>query len=104
MPKFLDPTGRTTYGLGICARCSRQMFLDELMPDPNSPGLMVCEADRDQFDPWRLPAPQPDDIALPFCRPDVPLTLPVDSGSPITGTGWLAVRGVGAIALGWYPA
>jgi hypothetical protein len=49
------------------------MSLDELMPDPNSPGLRVCEIDRDQFDPYRLPARQPERITLNFPRPDVPI-------------------------------
>lgn len=36
---------------------------------------MVCsEACSDRLDPWRLPARQPDKIALRFARPDVPLT------------------------------
>jgi len=73
MSYWLDPTGRTTFGIALCARCSRKMFLDQLYPDPNSPGLMVCEEDRDVLDPYRL-APRPDDqITLPFVRPDVSL-------------------------------
>jgi hypothetical protein len=53
------------------------MPLDKLQPDPTSPGLLVCEKDRDQYDPYRLPARQPDNILLPFLRPDTPLgTIP----------------------------
>lgn len=74
MPLFLDPRGRATYGIGICARCSRKMFLDQLHSDPNSPGLMVCERDLDVLDPYRLPARQTEDINLPFVRPDLDLT------------------------------
>ena len=70
MPLWVNPRGRTTYGIGICARCSRKMSLDELQPDPNAPGLMVCAKDRDEFDPYRLPARQTEDIRLPFVRPD----------------------------------
>jgi hypothetical protein len=73
MSVFLDPRGKSTFGIGICARCQRKMSLDELMPDPNSPGLRVCEIDRDQFDPYRLPARQPERITLNFPRPDVPI-------------------------------
>ncbi len=76
MPRFLDPTGRQTYGIGICDRCSRKFFLDELQSDPNSPGLMVCEADLDELDPYRLPPRQPDNVRLPFTRPDRKLELP----------------------------
>lgn len=71
---FLNPKGRATYGIGLCARCSRKFFLDELFMDPNSPGLMVCEADLDVLDPYRLPARQTETITLPFIRPDRPLT------------------------------
>lgn len=74
MPRFLDTRGRTTLGIGICDRCSRKMSLDDLHSDPNSPGLRVCREDLDQYDPWRLPARAPDQIALRFTRPDVPLS------------------------------
>lgn len=47
------------------------MSLDELYPDLNSPGLRVCLEDRDDLDPYRLPARQPERITLPFVRPDV---------------------------------
>jgi hypothetical protein len=73
MSLYLDPTGQPTYGIALCGRCSRKMFLSELAPDPNYPGLMVCREDRDQYDPYRL-APRPaDNIVLPFTRPDTPL-------------------------------
>jgi hypothetical protein len=50
------------------------MSLDELFSDPNSPGLRVCREDLDNLDPYRLPPRQPDNITLPFVRPDLPLT------------------------------
>lgn len=74
MSVFLNPTGNSTYGIAICARCSRKVFLHELKPDPNSPGLLVCEKDRDVLDPYRLPPRLTEDITLPFVRPDDPLT------------------------------
>jgi len=70
MPLYLDTTGRTTLGIGICARCSRKMSLDDLQSDPNFPGLRVCKEDLDMFDPYRLPARQPEDITLRYPRPD----------------------------------
>ena len=73
MSVFLDPTGQPTYGIAICGRCSRKMLLSELQSDPNYPGLMVCEADRDQYDPYRLAPRGPDQIVLPFNRPDTPI-------------------------------
>lgn len=76
MSIWLDPTGKTTFGLAICGRCSRKMSLDDLYSDPNAPGLMVCKADLDVLDPYRLPPRQTEDITLRFARPDVPLTVP----------------------------
>lgn len=74
MPRYLNTRGNTTLAIGICGRCSIKMPLDQLLPDANSPGLMVCEKDRDEFDPYRLPARQTDNILLPFLRPDTPLS------------------------------
>ncbi len=82
MSVFLDTTGQPTLGVGLCARCARKMPLAELMPDPNSEGLMVCKEDLDVLDPYRLPARQPEKIVLPFTRPDVPL----NDGVPVTFT------------------
>lgn len=74
MPVFLDTRGKSTLAIGICGRCSRKMSLDELQPDPNYPGLRCCKDDLDQYDPYRLPARQPEVIALQYPRPDTPLT------------------------------
>lgn len=73
MSYFYDPTGKSTYGIGICDRCRRVFSLDDLFSDPNSPGLKVCRADMDEFDPYRLPARQTERINLPFVRPDEPI-------------------------------
>jgi hypothetical protein len=70
VPLFLDTTGNPTLGIGICGRCSRKMPLHELLDDPNIPGLKVCKEDRDQYDPYRLPARETENIVLPFVRPD----------------------------------
>ena len=73
MSKFIVPTGESTYGIALCGRCSRKFKLGELYSDPNTPGLMVCERDLDQYDPYRL-APRPEDpVTLPFVRPDLPI-------------------------------
>ena len=73
MSLFLDPSGQPTYGIAICGRCSRKMLLSELSPDPNYPGLVVCNEDRDDYDPYRLAPRAPDQIVLPFNRPDTPI-------------------------------
>jgi len=70
MSRFIDPSGESTYGLGICARCSRKFRLAELHPDPNLPNLMVCDEDTDQYDPYRLAPRAEDQVVLPFVRPD----------------------------------
>lgn len=70
MARYLDTRGRSTLGIGVCARCSRKFSLEDLHSDPNFPGLMVCRDDLDDFDPYRLPARQPDNITLRFVRPD----------------------------------
>lgn len=60
--------------VGVCARCNRKMYLTELHPDPNIPGLMVCREDQDLYDPYRLAARVTENIALRTPRPDVPLS------------------------------
>lgn len=84
MPRFLNTEGQATLGVGICDRCSRKLPLGELYPDPNSPGLRVCLDDRDNLDPWRLPARVPEDITLPFYRPDTP--IPTGAGPSPTAS------------------
>ena len=74
MPKYISTLGKASLAIGICGRCSRKFPLVELMPDPNYPGLRVCRADLDQYDPYRLPARQTEDISLKYPRPDEPLT------------------------------
>lgn len=81
MSIWYDPSGRSTFGIGICDRCKEKMSIQELFSDPNAPGLRVCLECRDLFDPYRLPARQTENIALPFTRPDVPLTDDDDSSA-----------------------
>ena len=73
MPVFIDPSGHTTFGIGICDRCSCKFPLDELYSDPNTPGLKVCVNDIDEYDPYRLPARKTENITLRFVRPDIPI-------------------------------
>lgn len=82
MPRWLNTRGRPTLGIGVCGRCGIKMPLDKLSPDPNYPGLRVCDKDKDNFDPYRLPARQPEKISLPFTRPDTP--IPTNPSGVIT--------------------
>lgn len=70
MALYVNTEGQPTLGIGICDRCSRKFPLADLKPDRNNPGLRVCDADNDEFDPYRLPARQAETITLPFTRPD----------------------------------
>jgi len=59
----------------------------EAQPDPNFPGLKVCERGcADQKDPYRLPARQTERITLRFPRPDEKVSAD-DSGLVLTPTG-----------------
>lgn len=71
MPVYLDTRGNSVLSVAVCDRCNRKFAYTELMPDPNFPGMRVCKDDLDNFDPWRLPARQTENIALRFPRPDV---------------------------------
>jgi hypothetical protein len=71
MSVYLDTRGNSVLSVAICDRCNRKFPYVDLMPDPNFPGMRVCKDDLDQFDPWRLPAIQPENITLRFPRPDV---------------------------------
>lgn len=68
--------------IAICQRCGLQYPYLELSDDPNIKGLRVCCECKDQYDPWRLPAPPPDALQLRWPRPDVPLDTPNDPFVP----------------------
>ena len=86
MPVYLDTRGNSVLSVAICDRCSRKFAYTDLMPDPNFPGMRVCAQDKDNFDPWRLPAIQTENIALRFPRPDVSVaTGPVSGQQVVTG-------------------
>ena len=75
MPIYLDTSGNSIISVGICDRCNRKFAYTDLMPDPNFPGMRVCKDDVDNFDPWRLPARQTENITLRHPRPDVSIAL-----------------------------
>lgn len=75
MPIYLDTRGNSVLSVAICDRCSRKFAYVDLRPDPNFPGMRVCKDDLDQYDPWRLPARQTENIALRHPRPDVSIAV-----------------------------
>lgn len=75
MPVYLDTRGNSVLSVAVCDRCNRKFPYGDLMPDPNFPGMRVCKEDLDNFDPWRLPALQTENISLRFPRPDVSVAL-----------------------------
>lgn len=83
MTDWFDPTGHPYFAVGVCDRCHRTFLLDELIQDGNLPGLRVCRDDWDELDPYRLPPRQPDNLVLPFVRPDVPIA----TEPPVTEVG-----------------
>jgi hypothetical protein len=76
MGMFLDTIGNASLAIFICDRCRFKRPIDEQMPDPNFPGLRVCQQGcADQKDPYRLPARKTERINLRFPRPDVSVAL-----------------------------
>ena len=72
MPIFIDTTGLASLAIAVCDRCKMKRTFVSLGPDPNFPGLRVCDQGcRDQFDPYRLAARKTERINLRFPRPDV---------------------------------
>lgn len=72
MPRFLNTEGNAVIAIFICDRCRMKRPIIQAMPDPNFPGLKVCqEGCADEKDPYRLPARKTERITLQFPRPDV---------------------------------
>lgn len=88
MPTFLNTRGLESLAIAICDRCRMKRAYVNLAPDPNFPGLRVCnEGCRDQFDPYRLPARKTERINLRFPRPDE--SVAVDPNDIVTTTGFV---------------
>ena len=76
MPRFLDTRGNAVIAIFICDRCKMKRPIIEAMPDPNFPGLKVCQQGcADEKDPYRLPARKTERITLQFPRPDVSVAV-----------------------------
>jgi hypothetical protein len=76
MPRFLNTEGNAVIAVFICDRCRMKRPIIEAMPDPNFPGLKVCQQNcADEKDPYRLPARKTERITLQFPRPDVSVAV-----------------------------
>lgn len=76
MPRFLNTEGNATIAIFICDRCRMKRPIIEAMPDPNFPGLKVCQRGcADEKDPYRLPARKTERITLQYPRPDVSVAV-----------------------------
>lgn len=83
MPRFLNTEGNAVIAIFICDRCRMKRPIIEAMPDPNFPGLKVCQRGcADEKDPYRLPARKTERIALQYPRPDV--SVAVDPNDLVT--------------------
>ena len=72
MPRFLDTLGNSTLSVFICDRCKMKRAYSDMRADGNIPAIKICsESCSDEFDPYRLPARQPEKITIRFPRPDV---------------------------------
>ena len=85
MPRFLNTRGNAIIAIFICDRCKMKRPIIEAMPDPNFPGLKVCQQGcADEKDPYRLPARKTERINLQYPRPDVSVAV---NPNDILGTG-----------------
>jgi hypothetical protein len=76
MPIFLNTEGLTSLAIAVCDRCKMKRAFVQLGPDPNFPGLRVCDQGcMDTLDPYRLAARQTERINLRFPRPDVSVAV-----------------------------
>jgi hypothetical protein len=83
VPRFLDTRGYSDIAIAVCDRCKMKRPHAVMRPDPNFPGLQVCDQGcADQFDPYRLPARKTERITIRFPRPDV--SVAVDPNDLIT--------------------
>ncbi len=66
---------RRSLDESIAALEARKVQYDDLRQDPNTK-VWVCESCVDLYDPWRLPARNPENISLDHPRPDSDMGFP----------------------------
>lgn len=77
MPKYLEPKEvGGHYAVAICYRCKMKRYYGDLQKDPNNQQYYCRFGCIDEYDPYRLPAKQPDQFVLQYPRPEEPLVPP----------------------------
>jgi hypothetical protein len=75
MPLYLNTSGNSVVAVAVCDRCKMKRAVTFLVPDPNSPGLQVCQDTCvDLLDPWRLAPRMTEDITVRGVRPEVEIS------------------------------
>jgi len=85
MSLYLDTSRRGQVAIGLCDRCKTKYSVEELMSDPNTPGLRVCKECCDVFDPWRLPPRATEDITVWMPRPETPVPMNLQYSVTVAG-------------------
>jgi len=109
MPTWLHTSGNALIAIFICGRCKMKRAIVDALPDPNFPGLQVCNRGcADQKDPYRLPARQTERISLRFPRPDASVAVSAENLllpdnlvlSPYGGAILATEQGTGTVVTG----
>jgi hypothetical protein len=69
MSLYLPVKTSGSAAIAICTRCQMKKYYDDLRQDPNTKNW-YCKDCVDIYDPWRLPARNPENISLQHPRPD----------------------------------
>lgn len=85
MSLYLPVRVKGSAAIAICYRCQKKIYYDDLTRDPNNLNY-YCPTCVDEYDPWRLPARQTENISLDRPRPDVSIATDVDSDSLVPTT------------------
>jgi hypothetical protein len=56
--------------VAVCDRCKKKMYLGELSPDGDAPGLRVCRDCNDESDPYTAPPIHTERVDVRYPRPD----------------------------------
>lgn len=69
MSHYLPVNTGKSVAIAICPRCKFKVQYADLRQDPNNKNW-YCKSCVDLYDPWRLPARDPEDISLDHPRKD----------------------------------